>query len=138
MLVNFIKAHEMDIKPQNGENTPLFKEKNTRKKWNYQNLFKSFIVKIVLGILIAGVVIYILYLLLKNNSQQGVHESIKHTKNPLHISSNLTINNADEYIRRCAPTVSCDPNAKYRTINGSCNNLLSPTMGAAETPFLRL
>ncbi|XP_025409881.1 chorion peroxidase-like, partial [Sipha flava] len=73
------------------------------------------------------------------NTYQLMHRlTYQHTKNPLHISSNLTINNADEYIRRCAPTVSCDPNAKYRTINGSCNNLLSPTMGAAETPFLRL
>lgn len=58
------------------------------------------------------------------------------TKNPLHISSTATSNS--NYLIKCAPRVKCDPNAKYRTINGSCNNLHQPTLGAAKTPFLRL
>lgn len=34
--------------------------------------------------------------------------------------------------------MKCDPNAKYRSINGSCNNLKIPTWGSALTPFFRL
>lgn len=41
-------------------------------------------------------------------------------------------------MKRCAPTVGCNASAKYRTFNGSCNNLEIPTWGAANTPFLRL
>jgi len=41
-------------------------------------------------------------------------------------------------LKECAPIVKCDPNAKYRSLNGSCNNLKTPTWGAAATPFLRL
>uniref|UniRef100_A0A8D9BYI8 Chorion peroxidase n=1 Tax=Cacopsylla melanoneura TaxID=428564 RepID=A0A8D9BYI8_9HEMI len=33
---------------------------------------------------------------------------------------------------------SCDPNAKYRTMDGSCNNLQKPWWGAAGTPYIRL
>lgn len=54
----------------------------------------------------------------------------------MHISSIATTNN--DYLKYCAPQVKCDPNAKYRSINGSCNNLKIPTWGAAETPFFRL
>jgi len=41
-------------------------------------------------------------------------------------------------MKRCAPIVVCQPNSKYRTFNGSCNNLRIPTWGAANTPFIRL
>jgi len=34
--------------------------------------------------------------------------------------------------------VKCDPTAKYRSANGSCNNLGTPTWGAEKTPFLRM
>jgi len=34
--------------------------------------------------------------------------------------------------------VKCDPIAKYRRIDGYCNNLEKPSWGAAETPFFRL
>jgi len=44
----------------------------------------------------------------------------------------------EDYTRRCAPVVICNPNSKYRTFNGSCNNLRVPTWGASNTPFLRL
>lgn len=56
--------------------------------------------------------------------------------NSLHISSLSTTN--DEYLNQCAPSVKCDPYAKYRSINGSCNNLKIPTWGASNTSFLRM
>lgn len=58
------------------------------------------------------------------------------TNNSLHISSNAT--NNEDYLKTCAPQVQCDQNAKYRSINGSCNNLEIPTWGASKTPFFRL
>lgn len=36
------------------------------------------------------------------------------------------------------PEYTCDPNAKYRSIDGSCNNLANPMMGRAAIPFLRV
>ncbi|KAL1453749.1 hypothetical protein WDU94_010063 [Cyamophila willieti] len=32
----------------------------------------------------------------------------------------------------------CDPNAKYRSMDGSCNNLQKPWWGATDTPYARL
>lgn len=43
-----------------------------------------------------------------------------------------------DYIIKCAPRVKCDSNSKYRSLNGSCNNLETPTWGATETPFIRM
>jgi len=57
-------------------------------------------------------------------------------KHSLHITSIATTN--DNFLKKCAPRVKCDPIAKYRSINGSCNNLETPTWGASRTPFLRL
>ena len=34
--------------------------------------------------------------------------------------------------------ITCDPNARFRTIDGTCNNLRNPLWGAADTEFLRL
>lgn len=63
--------------------------------------------------------------------------SFKQTQSPfLHTDVFATTNG--DFIKRCAPTVRCSENAKYRTFNGSCNNLERPTWGAANTPFLRL
>ncbi|XP_050063420.1 myeloperoxidase-like [Aphis gossypii] len=53
----------------------------------------------------------------------------------LKLNSMATINN--DYFEKCAPRITCDPNAKYRTINGSCNNLQNPSWGEALTPFYR-
>lgn len=44
----------------------------------------------------------------------------------------------NNYAKLCAPTISCDVNAKYRSINGSCNNLKTPWFGASITPHLRI
>lgn len=52
------------------------------------------------------------------------------------VSSVATTNG--DYFAKCAPAVTCDPSAKYRTYNGSCNNLQKPNWGAAMTPFYRL
>ena len=35
-------------------------------------------------------------------------------------------------------TPNCDPSSKFRTIDGTCNNLANPTQGAAGTPFRRM
>lgn len=43
-----------------------------------------------------------------------------------------------DYAKFCAPAVECDPNAKYRSINGSCNNLKTPWLGAYKTPHVRV
>ena len=34
--------------------------------------------------------------------------------------------------------IKCDPNARFRTIDGTCNNLRNPLWGAAGTEFIRL
>lgn len=44
----------------------------------------------------------------------------------------------DDYANLCAPTISCNPAVKYRSINGSCNNLKTPWFGASITPHLRI
>merc|ERR1719369_2240993 len=32
----------------------------------------------------------------------------------------------------------CDSNAKYRTFDGSCNNLKNPSLGSKNSPFTRI
>ncbi|XP_025198953.1 peroxidase-like [Melanaphis sacchari] len=44
----------------------------------------------------------------------------------------------DKFYNTCAPLVTCDCNSKYRSIDGSCNNLQHPLWGAAITPYIRL
>lgn len=40
--------------------------------------------------------------------------------------------------KHCQPPVSCDPNARYRTITGACNNPNRTSWGRAGYPFARL
>lgn len=39
---------------------------------------------------------------------------------------------------QCFPKPTCIPLAKYRTINGSCNNLLFPIWGQAKSATTRI
>lgn len=39
---------------------------------------------------------------------------------------------------RCFPKPKCDPNAPFRTIDGSCNNLNFPVWGQANTANTRI
>lgn len=39
---------------------------------------------------------------------------------------------------RCFPRPVCDPIAKYRTLNGSCNNLLFPIWGQSKSANIRV
>jgi len=79
--------------------------------------------------------IYLVRVFTKNKSQLE-SDAIPKTKNALHITS-ISITN-DDFLTKIAPIVKCDPNAKYRSANGSCNNLDIPTWGAAKTPMLRM
>ncbi|KAL4142192.1 hypothetical protein QTP88_004701 [Uroleucon formosanum] len=113
---------------------PLLKKENTQyKKW-YQKLFKWPFNVIWFGVLLLGAV-YVLYILI-NDDIQSNSSNVPKSKSSLHIASIATTN--DDFLKKCAPIVKCDPNAKYRSLNGSCNNLKTPTWGAATTPFLRL
>ncbi|VVC27283.1 Haem peroxidase,Haem peroxidase, animal type [Cinara cedri] len=113
----------------NNENKPLLNKAKTNLKNNRTWILRA----IFLSILLLGV-LYLLFVLFKGEAESN--NVIKTTKNPLHISSKATTN--DNYLIQCAPRVKCDPNVKYRSINGSCNNLYVPTRGAAKTSFLRL
>jgi len=42
------------------------------------------------------------------------------------------------YYKECAPKVTCNQNAIYRTADGTCNNLKNPLWGSSETPYIRL
>uniref|UniRef100_A0A2S2PK29 Peroxidase n=1 Tax=Schizaphis graminum TaxID=13262 RepID=A0A2S2PK29_SCHGA len=42
------------------------------------------------------------------------------------------------YYDQCAPKVTCNRNAIYRTVNGVCNNLRNPLWGSSVTPYIRL
>lgn len=39
---------------------------------------------------------------------------------------------------QCVKVPKCDEKAKYRSINGSCNNLIFPMWGMAGTALVRL
>jgi hypothetical protein len=38
----------------------------------------------------------------------------------------------------CSPDPVCDPLAKFRTFDGTCNNLKTPKWGSAGTPLQRV
>ena len=48
-------------------------------------------------------------------------------------SSNFTVIN-----NTCLTTTTCSASFKYRTLNGTCNNLNLPNLGAANTVYRRL
>ncbi|XP_022169138.1 peroxidase-like [Myzus persicae] len=116
---------------QRDETQPLLNQKRSKGKWN---LLRWPFNGILFGLLLLGAV-YLLYEFIKYEIQPESSYTTKTRRSP-HIFSIATTN--DDYLKQCAPQVKCDPIAKYRSINGSCNNLKTPTWGAAETPFFRL
>ncbi|XP_022162140.1 peroxidase-like [Myzus persicae] len=56
------------------------------------------------------------------------------TDNPIGLLDPEGIDLADQ----CFPKPICDPHAKYRTINGSCNNLIFPIWGVSHTASTRI
>ena len=56
--------------------------------------------------------------------------------------NNLVFDNADlsgTFLQDDCPAVpECDPDAKFRTIDGSCNNLNNPKFGMSFTPVQRV
>ncbi|KAL4142196.1 hypothetical protein QTP88_004702 [Uroleucon formosanum] len=115
------------------ETQPLLDQKSSKEKLN-KKLLKWPYNGILYGLLLLGA-IYLLYVFIKYEIQPESSLTTK-MRHSLHVSSIATTN--DDYVKQCAPIVKCDPNAKYRSINGSCNNLGTPTWGAAETPFIRM
>lgn len=63
--------------------------------------------------------------------------SFEHKSRPIFRIRSVATTNED-YFKKCSPTVTCDADDKYRTINGSCNNLQNPNLGSAFTPYYRL
>jgi len=63
--------------------------------------------------------------------------NVRFKSHPTSRVSSIATTNGD-YFKKCAPDVTCNPDDKYRTFNGSCNNLRNPNWGAALTPFYRL
>lgn len=45
---------------------------------------------------------------------------------------------SDRQISPLPSNIACDPKYKYRSYDGSCNNLLNPRFGQAGTIFQRL
>jgi len=109
------------VKLFTNENSPLIGFKSKSKWYTSRNvaLFVSFILCIL-------IVLYALFLIFDKPTSKI---------STLRLKSVATINN--DYFEKCAPQITCDPNAKYRTVNGSCNNLQNPSWGAALTPFYR-
>ncbi|XP_065216935.1 peroxidase-like [Planococcus citri] len=88
------------------------------------------------GIILYGIITTVLLLVSGCSSQSQTGTRIpKIQKSPLNSilsTSQQNVNNA------CLPEVSCDTYEKYRTFDGSCNNLKNPAWGVANTPVVRL
>lgn len=123
----------MKLFSQTDETQSLLKNSRLSIYWNNKVLKWTF--SIVLFGLLLLCAIYIIHVFTKNTFQLESNATPK-KKNSLHIASIATTN--DEFLKKCAPIVKCNPNAKYRSANGSCNNLEIPTWGASKTPMLRM
>ncbi|CAI6365415.1 unnamed protein product [Macrosiphum euphorbiae] len=123
----------MNLFSPSGETQSLLKNNSFNVKWN--NKVVKWIFGIVLFVLLLLGAIYLVHIYTNTIIQLESHATIK-KKNPLHITSIATTN--DDFLKKCAPIVKCDPDAKYRSANGSCNNLGTPTWGASTTPFFRM
>lgn len=118
---------------------PLLKKKNDFQPFWKTRMFTFIMVFHVCIIVaatfvIANSMVHTLY----NQSKNGKKDvgPVRYDSQLIRLKSLATTN--EEYFKKCATTVACDPNDKYRTYNGSCNNLQNPNWGAALTPFYRL
>ncbi|CAH1724815.1 unnamed protein product [Aphis gossypii] len=122
------------------ETDPLLKPKAEKQSFWKKPWFTLFIVILII-VITATIIVYIFCH--KNgspntNSFVGLEANATIFKaHPTSRLSSLATTNED-YFKQCAPVVTCNPNDKYRTYNGSCNNLQNPSWGAALTPFYRL
>ncbi|XP_026807325.1 peroxidase-like [Rhopalosiphum maidis] len=122
--MDFSSRHE--AQPLLNQNKSNIKSNRKLLKWPFNG--------ILFGLLFLGA-LYLLYVFIKYEIQPASSYTAK-TRNSLHVSSIATTNH--DYFKQCAPQVKCDPFAKYRSPNGSCNNLEIPSLGALRTPFFRL
>lgn len=83
------------------------------------------------------VIVFIIYLFFPGVYSLGKNITYVNKSQPKFRVLSLATTNGD-YFKKCSPAVVCNPDAKYRTYNGSCNNLENPSWGAAYTPFYRL
>jgi len=122
-MVNVFKKVS-DFKPS--ESSPLLKAKAELEPFWKKSWF-TFLIIIVAIALAAAFIVY----LFGNNS-------LNTTKaRPITRVVSVATTNGD-YFKQCSPAVTCILDAKYRTYNGSCNNIQNPNWGAALTPFYRL
>ncbi|XP_025408382.1 peroxidase-like isoform X2 [Sipha flava] len=98
--------------------------------------FKMLIIFLTFAILVSTFVISVISFWTVNSSDDD--SPIQSTYSIDKFGNHSTLLKNDNYIKQCATIVSCDFNDKYRTINGTCNNLNNPTWGSSNTPFIRL
>ncbi|XP_050443428.1 peroxidase-like [Adelges cooleyi] len=116
-------------KAEENESKPLLKGKQST---CYGKAKSTFLILFVLAhVVLLG---YLVNHWLKSST---TNNNVSETLVPVSRLNSQATTNGD-YFKQCAPKVTCDPNAKYRTFNGSCNNLARPNWGAALTPFYRL
>jgi len=97
-----------------------------------------FIIILIIAIFIAAISVYLTGSGNNTPSTWGVAPwSIEHKSRPILRIRSVATTNGD-YFQKCSPAVTCDPDARYRTYNGSCNNLQNPNWGSALTPYHRL
>lgn len=119
--------------------SPLLKAKAELKPFWKKPWFTFLIIILAMAVLIAAISVYLMDSKSSspNTTDDVAYLSFGPKSRPILRIQSVATTNGD-YFKKCSPAVTCDPNAKYRTYNGSCNNLQNPNWGAAMTPFYRL
>ncbi|ETN62073.1 chorion peroxidase [Anopheles darlingi] len=67
-------------------------------------------------------------------------EALNLTKEAPELQDGIDVEDGKKLHKRCIPPKPCDPSARYRSIDGSCNNPIPErsSWGAAGHPFVRL